>query len=262
MEYLTKLPEESISLIISYTSPRDACRSSAVSRSMKEYADSNAVWRSFLPSDCQDIVSTSSASTSSPLVLMPKKELYFYLCQNPIFIGNGNMSFSLEKESGKKCYMIGAKDLSIAWGDTSSYWKWKSLPESRFSQVAKLRYVWWLDIKARIETKVLSPETTYAAYFVFKFVKSRHGFNRRPVELCVNVEGSECKEKHRVHLDLPVDMPQEPRLSQRRDGWMEVEMGSFYNEHGDDGTVLCSLIETKDYKRGLIVEGIEFRPKS
>lgn len=41
-------------------------------------------------------------------------------------------SFSLDRETGKKCYMIGARGLSIVWGDSGSYWKWPSLPESRY----------------------------------------------------------------------------------------------------------------------------------
>jgi hypothetical protein len=37
----------------------------------------------------------------------------------------------LEKKSGKKCYMLSARDLIIVWGDTPTYWKWNSDPSSR-----------------------------------------------------------------------------------------------------------------------------------
>ncbi|OIT36575.1 f-box protein pp2-b1 [Nicotiana attenuata] len=40
-------------------------------------------------------------------------------------------SFSLEKWSGKKCYMLAARSLKIVWADTPRYWRWISLPESR-----------------------------------------------------------------------------------------------------------------------------------
>ncbi|KAF9622592.1 hypothetical protein IFM89_032491 [Coptis chinensis] len=33
--------------------------------------------------------------------------------------------------SGKKCFMIGAKELKITWSDTPQYWKWIPLPNSR-----------------------------------------------------------------------------------------------------------------------------------
>lgn len=40
-------------------------------------------------------------------------------------------SFSLDKWSGKKCYMVSARDLVIVWAETPNYWKWISVPESR-----------------------------------------------------------------------------------------------------------------------------------
>jgi hypothetical protein len=49
----------------------------------------------------------------------------------------------------------------------------------------------------------------------------------------------------------------------RGDGWMEIEMGEFNNEEGDDGEVSISLTEIKGgrWKKGLIVQGIEVRAK-
>nr|GMN73318.1 hypothetical protein TIFTF001_052155 [Ficus carica] len=79
--------------------------------------------------------------------------------------------------------MVGARGLSIAWGDTPQYWKWISLPESRFPEVAKLSYVLWLHVIAKVETRILSPQTTYVAYFVFKLAERKHGFENRPVQL-------------------------------------------------------------------------------
>uniref|UniRef100_A0A453Q195 Uncharacterized protein n=2 Tax=Aegilops tauschii subsp. strangulata TaxID=200361 RepID=A0A453Q195_AEGTS len=53
-------------------------------------------------------------------------------------------------------------------------------------------------------------------------------------------------------------------LPQRRaDGWMELDLGEFLNEGGDDGEVSISLTETKSgkWKSGLIMQGIEIRRK-
>lgn len=49
----------------------------------------------------------------------------------------------------------------------------------------------------------------------------------------------------------------------RSDGWMEIEMGSFYSGGGDEGEVEARFMEIQNNNRksGLIVEGIEFRPK-
>ncbi|KAJ4833034.1 hypothetical protein Tsubulata_025990 [Turnera subulata] len=131
----------------------------------------------------------------------------------------------------------------------------------RFSEVARLRYVCWLEIQGRIEAKMLSRRTTYAVYLVFKFDHSKRGFNERPVEMCVSVEGDESGSRCTAFLDPPGN---EPQLSRERgDGWMEIVMGRFFNDNGDDGGFVCSLCETDDYtgKHGLVIEGIEFRPE-
>ncbi|KAK0608012.1 hypothetical protein LWI29_024098 [Acer saccharum] len=261
MDVSVILPEECISHIISNTSPRDACRSSMVSPHFKSAADSDYVWESFLPTDYQQIIS-NLVSPSSSLSSLSKKDLYLHLCHNPILINNGTMSFSLEKESGKKCYMVGARGLTVVWGETPAYWIWPSLPESRFSEVCELNYVWWLNVKGTIDTKILSPNTTYAVYFVFSSAKSNHGLQTRPIELSVHFEGSEGPQRRRVFLNPPEDMP---RLTpDRGDGWSEIDMGGFFNENGDDGTVVSTLFDFDQFniKRGFIVEGIEFRPRN
>ncbi|KAJ4833033.1 hypothetical protein Tsubulata_025989 [Turnera subulata] len=253
------LPEDCIAFVISKTSPRNACRSSLVSHAFQSAADSDGVWGGCLPSDLQEIISKSDQPSQRLLSTLSKKKLYFYLCHNPILINNGTMSFALEKENGKKRYMVGARSLSIAWGDAPSYWTWEHLPESRFSQVARLKEVWRLDVKGRIEARILSNHTTYAAYFVFKFANPTVGFDKNPVEMNVHFEGSTTSgTKRQAFLDPPKKIRQV--VKDREDGWMEVEMAKFINESGDDGTILCGLKEVVHYKYGLIIQGIEFRP--
>ncbi|KAK9183375.1 hypothetical protein WN944_026527 [Citrus x changshan-huyou] len=169
-----------------------------------------------LPVEC--ISHIISLTTPRDACISSTKDLYFHLCHNPIIINNGAMSFSLEKESGKKCYMAGARSLCIAWGDTPKYWKWTSLPQSRY------------------------------------------GFETRPVDFDVYFDGSDNGERRKVVLDPPANMP---KLSQDRgNGWMEIEMGEFFNETGEDGTVVCSVFGFDDAKSGIIIQGIELRPKS
>ncbi|XWS13462.1 hypothetical protein CRYUN_Cryun36dG0039200 [Craigia yunnanensis] len=252
------LPDDCMSLIISFTSPRDACRMALVSHAFRSVADSDAVWEMFLPVDYKEIISKSS---SPSLLSLAKKDLYFSLCYHSILIDNGAMSFQLDKENGKKCYMLGASALSIKWEDTPEYWSWTSLPESRFSEVAKLKKVGRLDVKGEAKLKVLSSKTNYAAFLVFKLVRDRYGFRHTPVELRLTIEGTASEEVRSLILDPP---PNEPlQAKEREDGWMEIEIGEFFNEFGDDRTVECNLREVHDNqpKRGLIIEGIELRPK-
>lgn len=134
MDITFVLPAQCISYIISLTTPRDASRLSVACPAFKSAADSDSVWEKFLPSDYKEIISNSSSISTSSLMItsQSKKDLYFYLCHNPILINSYTMSFALVQESGKKCYMVGARGLSIAWGDSPKHWDWDSLRESRF----------------------------------------------------------------------------------------------------------------------------------
>lgn len=248
------LPEECIAKVVSRTSPSDACRLAVVSKAVKSAADSDLTWEQFLPSDYQEIISHST----SPVLFSSKKDLYFRMCDTPVLLDGGLMSFALDKRSGKKCLFLGGRNLQVIWGDTPTYWRWESIPYSRFPEVAKLLLVFWLEIKGRIDTKVLTPKTTYGAYFVYKIDCDSYGFKDTPVEVSVKF-GSEAEDgkPNTVYLES------QEGIVLRGDGWMEIEIGSFFNDTGDDGEVEMYVKEVKILfaKSGLIVEGFELRPK-
>ncbi|CAK9173810.1 unnamed protein product [Ilex paraguariensis] len=266
------LPESCISEIISLTSPTDACRAPAISSVFKSAADSNTVWEKFLPSDYTEILSWSV----SPVVYSTKKELYFHLCDTPILLNGGNLSFMLHKWSGKKCYMIPARGLSIVWGDTPQYWRWTSLPESRFSEVAELLNVCWLAIGGKMQTQMLSPKTTYVAYLVFKLAERNYGLgvsSKASLRFVGESQEGAGWLTNTVYLELPerrrgsrTSEAGQPNgwLPQRRvDGWMEIRLGEFFNDHGVHGELEMQLneIEHGHWKSGLIVKGINLRAK-
>ncbi|CAL8989502.1 unnamed protein product [Prunus brigantina] len=271
MDFISTLPAECISHIVSCTTPLDACRSSLVSSLFRIAADSDIVWERFLPQDqdYKEIISTSPNSLS-------KKDLYFHLCKHRIVTGNGNMITALQKQSGKRSYMLGAGELTVILEDTPKCWQWISIPESRFSQVSKLNYISWLDIKGYIETKNLSPRTTYAAYFVYLLTSEHVTWTPKiPITSRVAYEKSAVAVEHSLILDplsyggrrsvtlypLTFEGRVGPQARYRLDGWIEIEMGEFVTEE-DNATVVCSLMETSSFcKRGIIVEGIELRPK-
>lgn len=152
-----RLPEECVSHVLSLTSPRDACRSAAVSVAFRRAAGSDIVWSRFLPSDYGGILSRAV----DPVAYASLKELYFVFCGSILIdggrkvilgdclvylqIGTGTFCyccycfyeilqvFGLERERGAKWYTICARDLGIAWGDDPRYWKWVSRPDSRFN---------------------------------------------------------------------------------------------------------------------------------
>ncbi|OAY23416.1 putative F-box protein PP2-B12 [Manihot esculenta] len=263
---ISALPEGCISNVLSFTSPRDACTLSTVSSLFKNAAESDTVWERFFPKDFQSIIARADDHHSLLASSPTKKHLFLRLCQNPILIDDGKKSFALDKWTGKKCYMLSARDLTIVWSDTPVYWRWVSDPDSRFEEVAELIDVCWLEIHGKIETQMLSPATMYTAYLVFKLAREAYGWHAPPAEVSVGLAGSEST-KSRVCLDtgrgrrlhLPIGYPKE-----REDGWLEVKLGEFFNKEGEDGELEMSFLEVKGghWKRGLVVQGIEIRPAS
>jgi hypothetical protein len=203
--------------------------------------------------------------------------------------------------------MLGARELSVIWGDDARYWKWVSSAMSpvlaqsrslsnalfacacvhrhaclsflyiatvgvifllyemcRFSEVAHLLLVYWLLIGRRIETNILSPNTRYGAYFVYTLVEDHfYGFDR-PMKVSIEFE-NENEDNATNDAYLLPDTPggqngQVPR--RREDMWLEVEIGEFFNGQVER-VVDMRLGETKvlNMKSGLVVHGIELRPK-
>ncbi|KAK4726511.1 hypothetical protein R3W88_031428 [Solanum pinnatisectum] len=244
MDFFRLLPEACVSDILSFTSPKDAAIPSAISRG----------FNSFLPEDYEII----SSRYVSPRICSSKKELYFSLCDSPVLMDGGKLSFSLDKKTGKKCFMISARELAISWGvDTPWYWEWTSHPDSRFSEVAHLHRVFWLDIRGTIGTQMLSKRTKYIVYLVFKLAEEHWGLEiaNAFVRFVNRVSDKEAQRNELAGRNL--------KCPQRRvDEWMEIELGNFINDTGDDEDVQARLMEIKHLngKGGLIVQGIEFRP--
>ncbi|XP_039157033.1 F-box protein PP2-B11-like isoform X3 [Eucalyptus grandis] len=286
MVELGDLPPDCIALILSQVlaTPVDAGRCATFSVAFRAASDSDAVWRNFLPHDLDLIVSTSSPPPFGPSTR--KKDVFLRLCTDPILIDSDRKSFALEKWSGKKCYMVGARDLSIVWGDTPSSWRWSSFHVSRFPEVAELIRARWLEVHAKMETRLLSADTYYAAYFIFKFVHGNYGFETQAVEVSISCgsAGEQCY----VYFDPDGRMRQQYQTVQERsphifrdatavrvlqarekkaprdrgDGWKEINLGEFFVDDPPTGEVQISLMDVKSlkWKSGLVIQGIELRP--
>ncbi|KAK1399596.1 Phloem protein 2-B5 [Heracleum sosnowskyi] len=248
---LDLLPEDCIAHVLSCTSPQDACRAALTSPLMKDVANSDFIWNAFLPSDYQEIISRST----SPVSFKSKKELFMKLT-SPLLIDGGTKTISLDKVTGKKCYMLCARELHITWSGNSLYWSWKHLLQSRFAEVSELVMVCWLELSAKMNTRMLSENTFYGAFLVVKFADRAFGLDQLPSEVLIEVgnsryEGTICL-CHSKSSD---------RIRERSDGWMEIEIGFFHTDDAEKH-VKISLKEVKGVhlKGGLIVEGIEVRP--
>ncbi|CAI9768949.1 unnamed protein product [Fraxinus pennsylvanica] len=279
---LYDLPEDCLSHVIGFTSPRDVCRFMLASTVFCNSVESDLVWDKFLPCDYLDIIS----KLVSPVEFSSKRDLFFQL-STPLLIDGGNKTFAIDKFTNKKCYMLSARELSIAWGNYPLYWCWKRLLQSRFLEGVELIMVCWLEIQGKINTRMLSSNTTYGAYLVVKLAGRAFGLDSLPSEVSIEVGSDGSKRKiylrhnkqkkrefeHVFNTRHKIDRPrlrsiskvcevEECFLHERRDGWLEVELGEFYCD-GKDREVKMSLKEVKGehLKGGLIVEGIELRPK-
>ncbi|CAH2041019.1 unnamed protein product, partial [Thlaspi arvense] len=166
----------------------DACRCSTMSKPIKMLADSDDVWGVFLPSDYQQIILRSA----TPVVYSCLKQLYLRLSDSPILLDGANLSFVLEKESGKKCLMLGARNLQIVWGDTSQYWRWMSVPRSRQSE----------------DSVIVTQD----------YLCSIPGIQPCKEELWTRIFSNEGIAQLPGNVFLP---------HTRRDGWLEIELGNF-----------------------------------
>ncbi|XP_048536826.1 F-box protein PP2-B10-like [Triticum urartu] len=288
---IARLPEELLSAALARTSPRDACRAAAVSPAFRAAADSDAVWAGFLPPG--GLPPLADGELAAPAPPSSKKELFLRLSAGPALLQDKLVSVWLDRETGAKCYMLSARNLFIVWGNTPEYWTWIPLQDSRFSEGAQLRHVCWLEIRGKIHSNLLSLDTTYTAYMVFKKTDDFYGLAFPVQEASVSVGATNLTRKvclqhnnddddddgdndddddyddcgmpenywsmrrnglHKENVALP---------QQRTDGWMELELGEFFNEGGEDGEVSISLTEAKggNWKSGLIVQGIEIRRK-
>ncbi|CAD5332584.1 unnamed protein product [Arabidopsis thaliana] len=243
------LPEECIATMISFTSPFDACRISAVSKLLRSAADSNTTWERFLPSDYRMYIDNSLSRFSN-------KQLFLRFCESPLLIEDGRTSFWMEKRSGKKCWMLSARKLDIVWVDSPEFWIWVSIPDSRFEEVAGLLMVCWFEIRGKISTSLLSKATNYSAYLVFKEQEmGSFGFESLPLEVSFRSTRTEVYNNRRVFLKSGTQ-------ESREDGWLEIELGEYYVGF-DDEEIEMSVLETREggWKGGIIVQGIEIRPK-
>ncbi|KAL9175124.1 hypothetical protein ABFS82_02G095300 [Erythranthe guttata] len=262
---IESLPEECLSHIISLTCPKDACRSSLVSCTFRDAADSDLVWNKFLPLDYSDIISNSV----SPFFFSSKKDLYAKLSSTPLLIDGGQKTFLLDKHTNKRCYMLSARELSITWSTNSPYWHWKHLFHSRFPEAVELVMVSWLEIRGKINTGMLSPNTTYGAYIVVQVVKRAFGLDDTPLE--VSIEVGDYKTRGKIYMNLngfkrqgyePFCVGGKRFPCPRGDGWLDIELGEFYNDESDKEVKMeFKEIKGNQLKGGLLVEGIELRPK-
>ncbi|GKB81516.1 kinase-like domain, phloem protein 2-like protein [Tanacetum coccineum] len=176
----------------------------------------------------------------------------------------GEKLFSLTDVNGKKHLMLPAK---AALHDLTNYVKLKPSKlsaESRFQEVFELLPQQVFRINCTIKIHMLSPDTDYACYLVFKLSEQCDGLYC-PVQVRDLLQ-RKTEEAGIIYLIPPSpwnihDFIKIPR--QRTDGLMEVEVWKFNSTHDLKNNCLPMNLRMTSYEgtmSGLIVCGLEFRP--
>lgn len=128
----------------------------------------------------------------------------------------------------------------------------------------ELLNVCWLHIIVRVDLKELLLKTSYSAYLVFKLRENSYGMTKAIARVkYVNGVRNPDGDDQSVFIGRTKMPGERGRFPQPRGGgWMEIKLGEFYNNLGDDGFVEIGLLETVElyWKSGLIVKGIEVVP--
>ncbi|KAI3505574.1 hypothetical protein L1887_27706 [Cichorium endivia] len=177
--------------------------------------------------------------------------------------------FSLDK-NGKKCLMLPA-----AVALEKHRWSWRSLPESRFEEVA-FDPIWSFTISCST-SNMLSAKTCYGAYLVYKLQENHSGFEP-PLKVWMTSHFTESISISRYIYFLspqtpvirrkiiektynPLNRPKIKGISQqRKDGWMEVQIDEQHRDVPLSFVELSVNFPIDQSLKGLIVQGIEFRP--
>ncbi|PWA45806.1 Phloem protein 2-like protein [Artemisia annua] len=248
---------------------------------MKPDMDLDTDWEKILSSDYAEIIKWSKYN----LQWSSYKELYSLLHEGFLIKTDVEKWFSVSKNM-KKRHMLPAKAVlqkGSIWNFLRGVkqWIWRSLPESRFKLVAECVKVKSFTIRSEIESQLLSLETTYACYLVYKLSR-----NDSMVDGLVQIDdenrvGDEqpSDKMQLVDLltptDIPVirqvgesdDIPLRPRKIKghpklRKDGWLEIQIWDFRTGASHESISMNCRVKSYDNWdfTGLLVQGIEFRP--
>ncbi|KAM0012665.1 putative protein kinase RLK-Pelle-DLSV family [Helianthus debilis subsp. tardiflorus] len=170
--------------------------------------------------------------------------------------------FSLSEVDGKKHLMLLAKASLYNISETKLF-NSKPSADSRFQEVIELLPQLIFHISCTIKSQMLSRDTEYVCYLVFKLSNKCNGLHC-PVEVRDLLQKSKVAEI--VYFRSPSawnvhDFTRVPK--QRKDGWMEVNVGKLNSKHelqNDSVLVNLKLLSYQDNMSGLIICGVECRP--
>ncbi|PWA57457.1 protein kinase-like domain, Phloem protein 2-like protein [Artemisia annua] len=171
--------------------------------------------------------------------------------------------FWLGEVKGKKLLVLSAKAALHKFSNVDIF-TLKPPAQSRFQEVIELLPQQVFHISCTIKSQMLSLDTDYVCYLVFKVSEKCHGLHC-PVKLR-DVLHQENNQTEFFYFTTPSpwninDTTQVPK--QREDGWMEIQVWKFNSTHefkDDSLSMNMKFTRHEGNMSGLIVCGLEFRP--
>ncbi|GKE06176.1 kinase-like domain, phloem protein 2-like protein [Tanacetum coccineum] len=171
--------------------------------------------------------------------------------------------FWLGKVEGKKYLVLSAKAALYKFPNLDIF-TLKPPAQSRFQEVIELSPQQVFHISCTIKCQMLSPDTDYVCYLVFKVSEKCHGLHC-PVKFR-DVLREENNEAEFVYFitPSPLNINGITRVPiQREDGWMEIQLWKFNSAHEFKDDSLSMNMKFSSHEgtmSGLIVCSLEFRP--
>ncbi|KAF3622338.1 lectin [Capsicum chacoense] len=225
----------------------DPCTKSATLQSninVKTYTnDAN------LPHKCSEILKDECIDVHSYC----KDKLYDML-YNGILIWDGKTKYWVDRKTGKNCFMLFAKNLTITDQKDHRKWSWKRSKEDMRSEIAVMEEVVLLSVYGSFNAELLSADTKYKVEFVLQFRKSKNvsGWDKNPVRTILIPPGKTMKEAIQNKVNLSEIGSEEP---------FELLAGEFMNSRFiPSGEMQFHLDEKKEKKTGLVIKGVKITP--
>ncbi|GKE14926.1 kinase-like domain, phloem protein 2-like protein, partial [Tanacetum coccineum] len=171
--------------------------------------------------------------------------------------------FWLGEDDEKKLLVLSAKAALYKSSDVDLFTS-KPSAQSRFQEVLELLPQQVFYVNCTIRSQMLSPDTEYVCYLVFKVSEEYQGLHN-PVRIrdLLHQENNEAEFVYFINPS-PLNINDITRVPQEReDGWMEIQVWKFNSTHefkDDSLSINLKFTSHEGTMFGLIVCGLDFRP--
>ncbi|XP_015064425.1 lectin-like [Solanum pennellii] len=206
-----------------------------------------------LPHKCSEILKDHASMDVNTYC---KDKLYDMLHKGIVF-SDGKTKYWVDKETGKNCFMLFAKNLTIYDQMDPRKWTWQRSKESYIdmsAEMAVMGKVKTLSVHGSFNTEFLSPDTKYKVEFVLRLKKGKHvtGWSKNPVRSVLIPPEKTWNEAIQNKVNLA------EKGSQKS---FEILAGEFFNpQFNSHGEIQFYLDEVKEWKTGLVIKGVKITP--